>query len=207
MSKPATLSLLVVSLVACGAGADIVPVQNGDMETVGSWNGNPYPDLWWGRAGVTPSEAENHTPGGVRSMAIGLNSGSPNSNYLWNSTIWGAGSLDLFTPGETYTFGLWMKASQDFQGSVSFGLVINNGPANGLHVGPGYTPTSDWELYTYEYTFPTDFKDGATDLRAPEIRYNVQAGTVYIDDATITPEPATMALLSMGGLTLLRRRR
>ncbi|MCE5186262.1 MAG: PEP-CTERM sorting domain-containing protein [Planctomycetaceae bacterium] len=76
--------------------------------------------------------------------------------------------------------------------------------------GPGYAVwapqvalTTEWAKYTYIAPFPAMGQAVSADI----FLYQKGAGTMTIDNVSFdVPEPATMALLALGGLVLRRRK-
>jgi len=68
---------------------------------------------------------------------------------------------------------------------------------------PDYSPGTGWSemTYTWDKTLaPMDAVYFTLELRV----YGM--GTLYADDVSVTPEPASLVLLALGGLALVRRR-
>ena len=100
--------------------------------------------------------------------------------------------------------------------------LYTNGEISVIGMLPGDTDI-DWDVDTEDYNtfvsafggegdWQTDFnEDGRVDLADFAIirgNFGTSVGTSPLADATaVTPEPATMILLGLGGLTVLRRRR
>jgi len=67
---------------------------------------------------------------------------------------------------------------------------------------------NDWVTITYggQLLAKDEWKAGGTATLAALDLYG-QSGTVYYDDFNLTPEPTTLALVGIGGLMMIRRRR
>ncbi|MBN1437662.1 MAG: PEP-CTERM sorting domain-containing protein [Sedimentisphaerales bacterium] len=109
-------------------------------------------------------------------------------------------------PGEAYPgylIGLWDGVSDDNAlavGDLFYGVY-------GIEQGASGN-TSDWTLVTTS-TYVATAEDAGKDYQVQVYAYGGDAGAyMCFDDVVLTevPEPASMALLAMGGLALLRRR-
>jgi hypothetical protein len=86
---------------------------------------------------------------------------------------------------------------------------------NGLqYADPDVTMTAEWSLATVQSAYDTAisngfYRNGGMDIRLvcniPD--YVAPGAAYYLDNARLTPEPATMALLGLGGLAMIRRKR
>lgn len=63
--------------------------------------------------------------------------------------------------------------------------------------------------YYYDGTLISTYgwDDDPVQLAGIDFWSPAESGPVYIDDVSLTPEPATLALLALGGLAVIRRRK
>jgi hypothetical protein len=119
----------------------------------------------------------------------------------------------------TYNFGSWAD-------TVSVKLYENTGLLEGattatwgqiknLKIGQGgYTgqqsPEGDWAAWSSNYTDGIALIWGDTAASAPRDKHPITVSNLVLNDtltANFVPEPATLGLLTLGGLGLLRRRK
>jgi hypothetical protein len=173
-----------------GSDVYLVDLNGGSLITSGKWtisyrlyvpsdaNSNCYLDMYFSQVAMTGTQTGFEDGGWLRA-------GRPTGTISY-----GTGNNDPNTP---LVFDQWKEVK----------LVIDLGADTVTASYNGTTfHTGDWN--TAELTVPSigglNFWTGGPNLVG-------QTGTFYVDDFNVTPEPATMALLGIGGLMMIRRRR
>ena len=201
MSKFVVAAGLVIALGGI-AQANMVPNASFEVaDTAGT-----MPDAWTvlQAPGKVVWSTEAHT--GSKSMELQYN--NPEAIISPTDRI-------AVTAGTEYTFSAWLKSTN---GAEAVGpnarLKWFDAAGDVVEIDYGW---NNWQWYAV--TAPIEWTElTAVTIEAPAGAATVeyawlytwkgdQTSGVYIDDVSMTPEPATMGLLALGGLALLRRRR
>lgn len=197
-----------VALLTVNASAAIELATNGDFETgdLSGWTfGIPQSDETFD---ITGDAFSGSFAGAlVNSLA---NDGTPGAAFVSQVGI-GAGTV---MPGDTVTISF--DAKGDFQvGGVFFVdlLSLDSGGGTtgveGLDAPPTF-PGGTWTNYSYTGTAGANVDGGLTlQIRTITGADPASVANLTIDNLSVTvvPEPASLGLLSVGALTMLRRRR
>ena len=197
-----TVSCLTLSLPAFAQG-----IANPGFEDPITFDGPPFVGFWEGfNAGAGSSAANSATlfHGGAQSLELSIN-GVDNS-------FAGAFQDVPVTGGLAYTFSGWHITTSS---PLDLGIELriewrNSGSNTEISRTPNLTtaPGATWSLFNLTAPAPA----GADIAR---VVYAIQTfgpepsntGTVYVDDVALVPEPSSIALLALGGFTLLACRR
>jgi hypothetical protein len=207
--RNAFLGLLLVGAVgvfALPAGANLI--TNGSFEepalAPGGSIDNTAPPGWT----LTPGVWERQQNTGSENAKDGNQDVRVQTVRLWQNT--GVAMV----PGTTYTLTFWATAVSENQ-STSYnveGIIFAHSDDTGIgwenmraytqayHAGPDF----NWTQYTVQYTAVAD--DLGKYLLVELDNQDTYAYTRF-DDVVLTPEPATMGLLAMGGVFALLRRK
>jgi len=118
------------------------------------------------------------------------------------------------SPGEEVTVSFWARGSAG-AGGVHFAELFSELDGGGtskteiLGGGPLFPASAtEWEKFEFTTTLGPDVSGGVT------VQFNAATGAnagsfsvLEIDNVVVTPEPASLGLLGLGGLGLLTRRR
>ena len=204
------LFLVAVGLMAGIAQANMLSNPGFEDGTWGKWN---VPDHWstWGN--TTQAWSWNATAGRGGGKCVWLHC-TPGTD---RTEAW-MGQYVPVAPGTEYAFSVWARAvkggpaagAADVYGYITW-LDAASATISDYWLYPDAAPETTWEKVTFSMS------DGSA-IVAPEgavwggfwvagYYTNDEEGGIYIDDATVTPEPITLGLLGLGGLMLARRRK
>ena len=170
------------------------------------------PDLLTALVGTTPNETPTlNTTGGY------LDPQCLQANYnTWNSPWWSGTQLTFGgANGQDWTgmttLTVWYEvvtAASHLQFDVYdiWGMPI---ATNGFLSSSGLakTPAGDWTKLDIPLGTLSGNFTHAGRIQFVQKPNDYGSGVVLYDDISVTPEPATMALLGLGGLALIRRKR
>jgi hypothetical protein len=208
MKCVAVLSLMVVAGMCSSASADI---GNGGFETGITYDVAPAPGNWlafFGPAGTQNVSVTNLAPHSGAQHLITSLSGAANS---FNGVVQ---PMDIVA-GNSYTLNFWARAGGPVLNGAEYRIEWLN--AAGGFVGGQFDLnqaiqsqlTSEYQQFTLTATAPAEA------VRA-NVVFAIQTfltdgvnndTTVYWDDVSLVPAPGAAALLGLGGLTLIGRRR
>lgn len=144
----------------------------------------------------------------VREQRIGLKYNSTLDKIeAWLGYASGSGGprvLADYTPGDTVQIVLRMvvNANKSLSVAALVNPAVGDEPSNWYSPGSTDVTTNGWELNYIELGAYRPSTSSVTKGWIDEIRI----GSSYAD-VVVVPEPATMSLLALGGLALIRRRR
>ncbi|MCB9852570.1 MAG: PEP-CTERM sorting domain-containing protein [Phycisphaerales bacterium] len=134
-----------------------------------------------------------------------------------NAEIQQLTALNSITPGASYDMSFLAKAANIGPGVVVFmevqWLDSDGSDGGGVKGSSGLVQfagslTNVYQLFGFTGIVAAPGSDAAqVDIRMNGGAFDGSDGLIYIDDVTLTPEPGSLALLAIGGMALLRRRR
>lgn len=201
----------VVLAATTVASASLDIAVNGGFET-GDFTG-------WTQFDTGPGSQTIVSPGSLSGNAANLNNTSPGTaNLIKNANI-GIGivtpnspitiefdAIGNFGPGGVAFAELFSELSG---GGTSASVILGGAPLNGAASFGNYA-NGTWQSFSFNAVTGPDVSGGVTvQFNAATGAFSGSTSQLYVDNlrVTVVPEPASLGLLALGGLTMLRRRR
>ena len=211
MSRKLILLALVLGLTSTSYG---LVIGNWEGTSLDGWSTSSTEGM---DGGATTAFSTNGVTLDDQSLAVTTATG-------WKKTICGvldrAGINALQTKGSKFIVDLTLlKADWDFGSGAKIDSIIFQSSYSGWQQVAGVM--SDWDgndlTVHMEAAVPLDLQQAgyldwakvtfATWINTATEGYTGKVGALYFDDAELIPEPATIAMLGLGGLALIRRKR
>ncbi len=200
------LKMLASALVVAVSGSVVQAnlLSNAGFEDPVTYDGPPFVGFWEAFSGGGTAASFNSTVmplSGAQHLELVIDNQANNFAGAFQD-------VEGLSEGEEITFSVWAKNVGLDSGGSEMRIEWRDSVSNTeISRTPNLVPslTSEYTLITLTDNVPA----GADTAR---VVYAIQSfggalnQNVYLDDASVIPEPASMALLGLGGLALLRRR-
>jgi hypothetical protein len=209
MKKLLTLAVLLAVVVP--AGAEVVFERN--FNDGNALVGFGFDGSGGGTLEVTEGIGTGAGPDGTDSLHVTADASAATGWWVQNyNTNWVGYTLPTMEPGE------FMQVSLDAKGSEAASMKFALQDTDGSAATQSLSLTTEWQTLTIRVDEMTDYSTMIADFNGGFLTFGTginqgwgfDAGNEYwVDNVMleVVPEPATMALLGLGGLAVLRRRR
>ena len=201
------LTAVMVLVLGSTALATVLPLVNADFE---SGAGYPGVAVGWGHSGVTGIATVDTSAAGWNTLPSGATTGATDAFFFNVGGGLGQGTSHVIEEGKTYTLTCDMGAPLGYGQftQVGLGLRVNDG-VSFPYLDQTIVPVSEFVLggwITRSCSFTADATYAGQTMYVEFYNYSSLQPHVDNFELDVIPEPATMTMMFLGGLTVLKRR-